>query len=242
VRDPSYDCLTLVSSQIPLPHGKTWETVTCGDLASPAGEPAVQHLQGYPHCCGSFEKIRCLDADGNVVCKSDENWRDIDGDDCTGYDQNPGWCEDPEYYASGGIDASDVCCSCGGSASREVPTSLCGTEDAECDDGNPSNGDGCSVQCTFECGFYTSDGLTFASACGDGVLAGDEQCDDGNGDDWDGCSAMCGMEDGYECFNTACDVSTCVEVCGNGVMSTNEECDDGNVEDGDGCSSSCTIE
>jgi len=41
--------------------------VTCDDLASPDGWPALRHLQGYPFCCGGFAKIQCLNADGNLT-------------------------------------------------------------------------------------------------------------------------------------------------------------------------------
>jgi cysteine-rich repeat protein len=49
----------------------------------------------------------------------------------------------------------------------------------ECDDGNPSDGDGCTSRCRF-------------ARCGDGHLrAGVEECDDGNTRDGDGCSSSC---------------------------------------------------
>jgi cysteine-rich repeat protein len=47
----------------------------------------------------------------------------------------------------------------------------------ECDDGNNTNGDGCSATCT--------------SVCGDGKLVGKEECDDGNAANGDGCSSTC---------------------------------------------------
>lgn len=149
-------------------------------------------------------------ADGNVTCKSDESWRDLDGDPCTTYDENPDRCEVDLDFALGGIRAKDVCCGCGGSANLEVPMSFCNTGDAECDDENPWNGDGCSVQCTLECGFEPLDGQGFYSICGDGILAGDEQCDDGNTMDEDGCSSWCEVEDGYMCSGGPCALSECV--------------------------------
>ncbi len=82
----------------------------------------------------------------------------------------------------------------------------------ECDDGNRTDGDGCSSSCVLE-------------HCGNGTRDAGEECDDGNNVDCDGCSATCTLE-----------------TCGNGLRECNEECDDGNNTDGDGCSSNCTIE
>lgn len=67
-----------------------------------------------------------------------------------------------------------------------VPPPVCGSgaigPGEECDDGNDSNEDDCTNDCT-------------TATCGDGfVWAGMEECDDGNTDDGDGCSAVCEME------------------------------------------------
>lgn len=86
----------------------------------------------------------------------------------------------------------------------------------QCDDGNTTNGDGCSASCQFE-------------VCGDGVVNnnGTEQCDDGNVQDGDGCDALC-----------------VIEFCGDGLINNggSEQCDDGNNQDGDGCSNDCQVE
>lgn len=52
----------------------------------------------------------------------------------------------------------------------------------ECDDGNVTNGDGCSSTCVLE------------PPCGNGTVAGDEECDDGNVMNGDGCSSTCKSE------------------------------------------------
>jgi len=125
--------------------------------------------------------------------------------------------------------------------------SVCGDgvldEGEACDDGNTTDGDGCSSTCEFEsvCGNgviegnevcddgNTLDGDNCSSTCdavyfcGDGVLEGNEACDDGNTIDGDGCSSACELE----------------SLCGNGVLDGNEVCDDGNTLDGDNCSSTC---
>jgi cysteine-rich repeat protein len=84
----------------------------------------------------------------------------------------------------------------------------------ECDDGNVTNGDGCSSTCVLE------------PPCGNGTVAGDEECDDGNTQNGDGCSSLCKVE----------------HVCGDGEQLPPEECDDGNLMNGDGCSSTCKNE
>jgi cysteine-rich repeat protein len=52
-----------------------------------------------------------------------------------------------------------------------------------CDDGNLTNGDGCSANCTVE-----------AVVCGNGIKEAGEACDDGNVINGDGCSATCAVE------------------------------------------------
>ena len=47
-------------------------------------------------------------------CESDETFTDSYGDNCAAYDSSPGWCADAYAYAVNGIDASMVCCVCGG--------------------------------------------------------------------------------------------------------------------------------
>lgn len=86
----------------------------------------------------------------------------------------------------------------------------------DCDDGNRSNGDGCSDMCTLE------DPLS----CGNGRIDPGERCDDGNIADGDGCSATCQPEG----------------ACGDGRVDPGEQCDDGNRSNGDGCSATCLKE
>ncbi|MFC1599677.1 DUF4215 domain-containing protein [Patescibacteria group bacterium] len=88
----------------------------------------------------------------------------------------------------------------------------------ECDDGNTTDGDGCSAVCTLET----------VQICGNSVLEAPEQCDDGNLIEDDGCTSLCTFE--------------IPELCGNGIVQAPEECDDGNNVHGDGCSAVCQIE
>ncbi|HUU47376.1 MAG TPA: DUF4215 domain-containing protein [Nitrosopumilaceae archaeon] len=91
---------------------------------------------------------------------------------------------------------------CNATCDGIVPTAACGdgttTPPETCDDGNTSDGDGCSASCNSDetCGNgFTDTGLG-------------ETCDDGNTSDGDGCSASC-----------------VVEFCGDGIANNGEECD-----------------
>jgi cysteine-rich repeat protein len=111
--------------------------------------------------------------------------------------------------------------SCGSDKSTGDNPSLavCGNSAVEtgeqCDDGNTTDGDGCSADCQYE------------PACGNGNLEPGEVCDDGNTADGDGCSSTCQIE---------------AAICGNNVVEAGESCDDGNTVNGDGCSSTCQVE
>ena len=85
-----------------------------------------------------------------------------------------------------------------------------------CDDGNISDGDGCSRNCQLE-------------SCGDGILDEGEECDDGNRDNSDDCPDGVGGD----CMNAH---------CGDGYLRSNpeflddlEQCDDGNENNQDAC-------
>jgi cysteine-rich repeat protein len=108
------------------------------------------------------------------------------------------------------------------------PPPVCGDsvmdEGEECDDGNTTNGDGCSSDCMTEI-------APPPPVCGDGAMDEGEECDDGNTANGDGCSSDCMIE-----------TPTTPPCCGDGSLHDGEECDDGNTTSGDGCSSSCTLE
>jgi cysteine-rich repeat protein len=116
--------------------------------------------------------------------------------------------------------ATGITCPSGTKCAAVQPICLindCGdgiVQDTEvCDDGNITNGDGCSADCLS------------SEACGDGVINRDagELCDDRNTIGGDGCSADCRS----------------VEVCGNGIKDFGEACDDGDTDSGDGCAANC---
>lgn len=107
-----------------------------------------------------------------------------------------------------------------------------------CDDGNRTDGDGCSAICGLEAG-YTCSGepsVCRLTVCGDGFVEGDEACDDGNAIADDGCTS-CAQDDGYFCSGQP---SICgVQVCGNSVVEVGEVCDHGGVVGADGCQADC---
>ena len=70
-----------------------------------------------------------------------------------------------------------------------------------CDDGNRVPGDGCSGECSVECGYscerHHNEHVICKTTCGDGVRAGSETCDDENANSNDGCSESCTIEVGW---------------------------------------------
>ncbi|MFY0563908.1 lamin tail domain-containing protein [Archangium lansingense] len=107
------------------------------------------------------------------------------------------------------------------------PSEQCGNGRVEgkeqCDDGNTSNGDGCSRTCTNE---------VAPAVCGNGEAEVGEACDDGNSVNGDGCQNDCSVtKPGDEVLS----------VCGNGKREIFEACDDGNTTNGDGCESTCVV-
>lgn len=83
---------------------------------------------------------------------------------------------------------------------EELSPIACGNGTVEtgeqCDDGNRTNGDGCSAQCTIV--------VPPGPVCGDGIVEGGEACDDGNTASGDGCSATCTVENS----NPVCSAAT----------------------------------
>jgi cysteine-rich repeat protein len=128
----------------------------------------------------------------------------------------------------------------------------------ECDDGNNSNGDGCSSACVVETRWVCTQVVNATStctytACGNGYLDSaapyNEECDDGNTDDGDGCSSTCTIEDCYYCSGTGTS-NSCTLQCENSVLNSNtyyqgtpktEVCDEGAAKtDALGCLECCS--
>jgi len=113
----------------------------------------------------------------------------------------------------------------------------------QCDDGNTTNGDGCSRLCQIEANWNCpTEGkpCEYAGVCGNGILTSNKACDDGNTKSGDGCSSDCQtVETGYICRVPG---KPCSTRCGDGQVKGFETCDDGNTDGGDGCSATCKIE
>ncbi|MBT4858562.1 DUF4215 domain-containing protein [archaeon] len=140
--------------------------------------------------------------------------------------------------------AIDVCTEGEYEFNHECDVDSC---DAECEDGNFEDGDGCSSSCILE-------------ICGDNILHETlgEECDDGNTVDLDGCDASCVIEycgdgidndadneecdDGNDVDDDACSNLCVTNYCGDSITNNGEECDDGNTVDLDGCSALCLDE
>lgn len=117
----------------------------------------------------------------------------------------------------------------------------CGNSDLagdgkDCDDGNKTDGDGCSSNCLHE---GSKPKTLVAAMCGDMVLQPGETCEATSpGVFPPGCDSM-------KCVHTgvlACAQGETQKCCGNGVMDSGEDCDDGNKNPDDGCSQSCLFE
>lgn len=118
---------------------------------------------------------------------------------------------------------------------RGIAYPICGNGEAEmgeaCDDGNLTDGDGCSAVCQTEA----------PAVCGNGTAETGETCDDGN-QTTETCAY--GLSSCMVCNKTCQSVSGAVSFCGDGILdaANNEQCDDGNLIPGDGCSDQCLTE
>jgi fibro-slime domain-containing protein len=168
-------------------------------------------------------------------------------------------CDDGNTTALDGCSAScaveagytcpkDPTTSAGGKCSAAA-MSVCGNAIVEsneyCDDGNPTNNDGCTA-CHIDAGYSCPTAgvaCTQNERCGDGTVDLDlnEQCDDGNTTPGDGCGALCKIEPNYTCLQAGA-LCTSTIVCGDGLIAGTEQCDDGNKLSTDGCNSTCQLE
>ncbi len=122
-----------------------------------------------------------------------------------------------------------------------IGKSTCGNSDykgdgKDCDDGNSTDGDGCSSQCLHE--RSTPKKMAYA-VCGNGVLEPGEVCE----------APAPGQPVSLGCNSVTC-LHTGTALCGNGkqsccgnaIVDAGEDCDDGNQQGGDACSASCLFE
>ncbi|MBQ4359655.1 MAG: DUF4215 domain-containing protein [Proteobacteria bacterium] len=204
-----------------------------------------------------------------------------DGEECDNGPQNVEYsyfggecstsCKAAHYCGDGKLDAVDIengeACDDGKdtSASYEGCTedcrrvNYCGdgkkTHEEGCDDGDTTDGDGCSSTCQMEPNYVCQlvDGRSVCAPilCGNGHIDEGDECDDGNRVSGDGCSAACLLEKGYIWADGAVK-----RICGDGILQNTktgaacadpvkencELCDDGNLVNGDGCNDKCTVE
>ncbi|HJW75580.1 MAG TPA: DUF4215 domain-containing protein, partial [Thermoleophilia bacterium] len=225
-----------------------------GDLASGDGCSATCTIEEGFACVGAVGQLSLCTSPGcgDGVLAEDEACDDgnvAGGDGCgTTCEVEPGWICDAVFIP------------CGYDGCTALRVSVCARSEGcgdrrhvageQCDDGNVSDGDGCSASCLLEDGFTCFDVVSTAPqdappsytrceprGCGDGAINEGEACDDWNLEDADGCSSGCSLEPGY-----TCGVSTvtalpevlvhrtvdCVSLaCGDGALDPGEVCDDG---------------
>jgi hypothetical protein len=80
----------------------------------------------------NLSAVECESKGCSIVspCDSDNDWVDVYGSSCDDYTDFPEWCQDAAYWGSGGFDASQVCCTCGGSRNGTEHVSYCSCSNA----------------------------------------------------------------------------------------------------------------
>jgi MYXO-CTERM domain-containing protein len=217
------------------------------------------------------DNATCMNTEGGYACVCNAGWVGS-GVTCTDVNE----CE----LGTHGCGSTEVCvnvpgmpneCECAPGYERVGSScvSSCGnaqrTPGEACDDGNTSDGDGCSARCDVEPGWacFEPDGAasTCERTCGDGLVqAPGEECDDGDANsdtEVDACRTRCvrahcgddvidtgeACDDGELNSDTradACRTSCEPASCGDGVTDTGESCDPGGgPRNADDCVSRC---
>ncbi len=177
---------------------RTCTSGTCGFTFAANGTPVTNQVSG------DCKQLICNGAGGtsNTVNNSD---LPNDGNQCTTdtcVAGNP--VNSPSSYGT-------ACAQYGGTICNGVgvciSNAICGDGIVQagesCDDGNTTNGDGCTATCSVQSGFTCAGSPSVCtSVCGDGLVAAGESCDDGNNVPGDGCSAVCSTEVGFTCVGS----------------------------------------
>jgi len=243
-----------------------------GGLCTACVQGTYKAISGMAKCQSCPAHSNSLAGSSNVIkCMCNAGYSGLDGGMCHAcaegkYKAGPGGdvCEDcgaNTYLDSlGSTNASD-CKHCGtgkysdarGLASANGCKHQCGdgihvAGNETCDDGNTTDGDGCSSTCGIEEGWNCTTSPVFGTTsckevCGNKAKTSGESCDDGNTAAGDGCSVECTVEIGYNCSGGSPTTSdTCSTTCGDGKQAGAEACDDSNTAAGDGCSDECAVE
>jgi cysteine-rich repeat protein len=174
------------------------------DKNAPCGPKGAQFCDGDGKCVECTGPSQCSDDNDCTVGETCE----VNGVCKEGTPAAVGTSCDPPGGGTGVCSLASVCVPAGCGNGILGPSEVC-------DDGNQTDGDGCSANCRSD------------ETCGNDVVDATvgEVCDDGNTIAGDGCSANCRSD----------------ETCGNDVVdaAAGEVCDDGNTTAGDGCSADC---
>jgi cysteine-rich repeat protein len=109
----------------------------------------------------------------------------------------------------------------------------------QCDDGNPAEGDGCELDCTFSCESAADcpdddETCNGVPACG----ATSHACESEPLAD----TTICDVVGTTPTVAGTCSGGTCRSgMCGNVATEPGEECDDGDIDDANGCRADCTF-
>lgn len=237
-------------------------TMDPGSQAGEECEPSINGALCDPTSC-VFRPVKLVTQPGGTC--GDGKTDAIQGETCdfgfrcTGGSRATSTTPVPEY-ASCTTDAEKTACSTAGGVCGAVDyrgcsancrhlgsvagKSTCGNSDPlgdgkDCDDGNTTNGDGCSNICLHE---GSAPVTVLPAVCGNAILEPGEICEKPSvAAPWSavpGCNAKSCVHTG----TLACAKSVDASCCGNGKIEAGEDCDDGDTKSGNGCSSSCLLE
>jgi fibro-slime domain-containing protein len=189
--EPGYACPTpgepCTKLELECGDGKLAGSETCddGDKTSGDGCSASCTVESGFNCGAAGEA--CLPICGDGLRRGTEACDDGDTDSGDGCSASCTW--EPGF-------------ACNATPPHSCTPDTCGNgkvgNDEACDDGNARPFDGCAPDCTIEPTCSNAGDVGCSSACGDGLVIG-EECDDGNKISGDGCSSTCRVETGFSC-------------------------------------------
>lgn len=168
--------------------------------------------------CGDATRDWAEDV-GGEDCDDDNA---VSGDGCSSNCLKEGSEEEGDVYAiCGNYTKSSSCSDSADCDSDETCNAQgdCVEPGEDCDDGNVTDGDGCSSACLNEGETTACTSTVTTSCCGNSDVETGEDCDDGNADAGDGCSDVCLDEGSSYLYSTP-------SFCGDGDdTGAGEECD-----------------